>query len=223
MKIRQDDQEEPLLFAQGEVIWLQNRRRKKGESNKLQQKFVGPYHVVEAYSNHMYKIERQGQSSVQNELRLKLYHSCTAEPGIAPVSLEARRRPNMRGAMKQRERGEMPEGLDIPVDFPPIPEPATETTPEPDPPTTEPVAEPAAETEPVAVPPEPTPPVTTDRYSRVTRKPITFGDYECYPCEVESEDAEITTECAQQMGKMPPQGTETGPAASRVSLSPRLG
>ena len=34
LKVRQDDQE-PLLLAQGDRVWLQNRRRKKGESNKL--------------------------------------------------------------------------------------------------------------------------------------------------------------------------------------------
>ena len=78
----------------------------------------------------------------------------------------------MREAIKQRERGEMPEDLDIQVDFPPIPKPATETAPEPDISATEPVAEPAAETEPVAVPPEPTPPVTTGRPRRIARKPI---------------------------------------------------
>ena len=29
-KIRQDDQEEPLLFVPGDMVWLQNRRRKGG-------------------------------------------------------------------------------------------------------------------------------------------------------------------------------------------------
>ena len=97
LKIWQDDQEEPLLFAPRDMVWLQNKRRKKGDINKLQQKFVGLYHVIETYDNHTYKIEQQGPSSVQNEVRLKLYHSCAAEPGRAPpVSLEARRQPNMR-------------------------------------------------------------------------------------------------------------------------------
>ena len=102
MKIRQDDQEEPLLFAQGDLVWLQNRRRKKGESNKLQQKFV---------------------------------------------------------------------------------EPTTEAAAEPEPPATEPEAEPAVAIEPRVATPEPAPPVAAGRPSRVTKKPIRFGDYECYPCE----------------------------------------
>ena len=38
LKVRQDDQEEPLLFAPGDMVWLQNRRRRKGENSKLQQK-----------------------------------------------------------------------------------------------------------------------------------------------------------------------------------------
>ena len=196
MKIRQDDQEEPLLFAQGDMVWLQNRRRKKGESNKLQQKFVGPYHVIEAYSNHTYKIERQGQSSVQNELRLKLYHSCTAEPGKAPISLEARRRTNMRGAIKQREREKLAEELDMPTEFPTIPEPTTEAATEPEPPATEPEAGPAVATEPMVVPPEPAPPVAAGRPSRVTKRPIRFGDYECYPCETEPNDTGIVSKGA---------------------------
>ena len=63
------------------MVWLQNRRRKKGDSDKLQPKFVGPYHVLEANDNHTYRIEQQEQSSVQNEARIKLYHSCAAESG----------------------------------------------------------------------------------------------------------------------------------------------
>ena len=129
----------------------------------------------------------------------------------------------MRGAIKQKEREEVPEELEIPVDFPLIPEPATETAPKPGTPETEPVAEPTAETEPVVVPPEPTPPVTTDRPSRITRKPIRFSDYECYPCEIEPEVTEMTAGHTQQVGKMTPQGIGTGPAASRVSLPPALG
>ena len=224
MKIRQDDQEEPLLFAQGDLVWLQNRRRKKGESNKLQQKFVGPYQVTEAYSNHTYKIERQGQSSVQNELRLKLYHACAAEPGQAPTSLEARRRPNMKGAIRQKEREKLLEEIDISTEFPAVPEPNSETATEPGPPVTEPAAEPAAEpavaTGPRVAAPEPAPPVATGRPSRVTKRPIRFGDYECYPCEAEPNDAGIVPEDIQQREKMSSQWTGAEPAASRVSVPP---
>ena len=46
LKVRQDDQEEPLLFAPEDMVWLQNRRRKKGDSHKLQQKWLGSYQAV---------------------------------------------------------------------------------------------------------------------------------------------------------------------------------
>ena len=60
LEIRQEDQDEPLLFAVGDMVWLQNRRRRRGDSNKLQSKFVGPYQVLEAYENHTYLFDRQG-------------------------------------------------------------------------------------------------------------------------------------------------------------------
>ena len=116
----------------------------------------------------------------------------------------------------------MPEELEVPVDFHLIPEPATETAPEPGTPETEPVTEPVAETEPVVAPPKTAQPVTTGRPSRITRKPIRVGDYECYPCEIGPEDTERTAGHTQQVVKMTPQGIETGPAASRDSLPPQL-
>ena len=73
LKVRQDGHEKLPLFAPEDMVWLQSKRS-KGENSKLQQKFIGPYQVMEAYSNHTYLIERQGQNSVQNEVRLKLYH-----------------------------------------------------------------------------------------------------------------------------------------------------
>ena len=72
---------------------------------------------MEAYDNHTYKIDRQGQGSVQNEVGLKLYCSCAAEPGRAPVILEARRRPNMQGALRQRRREEVAKEPEVPLDF----------------------------------------------------------------------------------------------------------
>ena len=75
-KVRQDDQEEPLWFAQRDKVWFQNKRRQKGDTHKLQQKLVGLYQIIEAYTH---KIEKQGQSSIKNEVRLNLYHYCTAE------------------------------------------------------------------------------------------------------------------------------------------------
>ena len=121
LEIRQEDQDEPLLFAVGDMVWLQNRRRRRGDSNKLQPKFVGPYQVLEAYENHTYLIDRQGQDSVQNEVRLKLHHPCTAELGKAPTSLEPRRRPNMKGALRRRRQVAEPSESEVSVKLPPIP------------------------------------------------------------------------------------------------------
>ena len=84
----------------------------------------------------------------------------------------------MRGAIRQRKREKLPEELDIPTEFPTVPEPTTEAAAEPEPPATEPEAEPAVATEPRVATPEPAPPVAAGRPSRVTKKPIRFGDYE---------------------------------------------
>ena len=87
MDIRQEDSEEPPLFQSGDLVLLQNMRRRKGEAPKLQPKFVGPYEVVEAFKNHTYLLERLGQTTVQNECRLKLYRPCTERAGQAPGML----------------------------------------------------------------------------------------------------------------------------------------
>ena len=101
MDIRQEDQEEPPLFIQGDLVWLENKRRKKGDNPKLQPKFVGPYEVIEAYSNHTYGIERSGQVSLQNECRLKLFKPYIEAVGQAPAMLEPRHKRNMNGATKK--------------------------------------------------------------------------------------------------------------------------
>ena len=85
--IRQEDSEEPPLFQSGDLVLMQNIRRWKGEAPKLQPKFVGPYEVVEAFKNHTYLLERLGQTTVQNECRLKLYRPCTEKAGQAPGML----------------------------------------------------------------------------------------------------------------------------------------
>ena len=109
----------------------------------------------------------------------------------------------------------------MPTEFPTIPEPTTEAATEPEPPATEPEAEPAVATEPMVVPPEPAPPVAAGRPSRVTKKPIRFGDYECYPCETEPNDTRIVSKGAQQREKMFSQRTEAEPAASRSVYHPQ--
>jgi transposase InsO family protein len=106
---RDGDTEEPLLFTKGDWVWLENRRRKVGTNPKLQARFVGPYEVKQAFENHTYLIERQGQLSVQNERRLKRYHEAQTPAGRAPAEGEPRRRKNMKGAVNRRPGRHIPE------------------------------------------------------------------------------------------------------------------
>ena len=88
MVVRQKDGEEPPLFQPGDLVLLQNVRRKKGENPKLQPKFAGPYEVIAAFDNHTYSLERLGQRTLQNEYRLKLYRPCEEKTGQAPGTLD---------------------------------------------------------------------------------------------------------------------------------------
>ena len=113
-EIRQQDSEEPLLFKPGDFVWLENRRRRKGVNPKLQPKFVGPYEVLQAFDNHTYKIGRQGQESVQSEMRLKKYTRATQPVARAPVELEPRRGPNMKGTRRKIRRESENEFISLP-------------------------------------------------------------------------------------------------------------
>jgi len=76
-------------------------RRRRGQSAKLQPKFVGPYCVVEVLPNHTYRVERSGQVSFQSEQRLKPYHASSDAVGQAPPLVEPNRQPNHRGRVTQ--------------------------------------------------------------------------------------------------------------------------
>ena len=54
LTLRSEDSEEPLLFAPGEQVWLENKRRRPGVNPKLQSRFVGPYEVRVVYLNYTY-------------------------------------------------------------------------------------------------------------------------------------------------------------------------
>jgi hypothetical protein len=47
-----DETEEPLLYQEGDLVWLRRKRKKRGESNKLCRKYVGPYKVIKAWPTH---------------------------------------------------------------------------------------------------------------------------------------------------------------------------
>ena len=88
------------MFRVGDFVLLSNKRRQKGHCPKLQPKFVGPYTVLEAYPNHTYKTEQNGQVSVQNKKRLKMHTLSSCQAGQAPVFNELQKRPNMKGATR---------------------------------------------------------------------------------------------------------------------------
>ena len=123
--VRHEDQEEPL-FSPGDMVWLENRRRRKGENPKLQAKFQKPYTVVKSWANHTYQIERQGQKSVQNECWLKAFRPCPEEVGRAPVTLEPSRWPNMRKNDQEKRKDPLPRTL---ASTPPPKPPASELPP----------------------------------------------------------------------------------------------
>lgn len=113
---RWPDQEDPPLFTVGNMVWLENKWRKKGNNPKLQPKFVGSYQVQEVYPNHTYRIERRGQTFIQNECYIKPYHSCTAEMGWVPATLEPRMKPNMRGIVQGRHKHPACDHTNPPID-----------------------------------------------------------------------------------------------------------
>ena len=96
--MKQEDDDEPPLYAVGDLVWLENKKRRKGENPKLQLKFVAPYEVLAAWGSHTYQLQKQGQRSVQHESRLKPYRACVEPAGQAPATLEPTRRHKMKGA-----------------------------------------------------------------------------------------------------------------------------
>ena len=78
MAVKQEKSEEPpllspqFLFQIGDLVLVQNTRRKKEKNPKLQPKFIRPYKVVAAFGNYTYQLERLGQTTTQNECQLNL-------------------------------------------------------------------------------------------------------------------------------------------------------
>ena len=96
--------EEPPLYSVEDEVVMRSKRKRKGQNYKLSQKFVGPYKVTKVWPNHTYKVERNGQASIQNEACLKPFNNCDEEVEQAPIILEPSRRPNMKGARQSRPK-----------------------------------------------------------------------------------------------------------------------
>ena len=71
-QLRTDSSDEPRLYCAGDNVWLKSFFNRKGKSKKLQPKYIGPYHVLEALPHHVYLVERNGKTSVQHEGRMRL-------------------------------------------------------------------------------------------------------------------------------------------------------
>ena len=75
LTLRSENSEEPLLFAAGDRVWLENKRRQPGVNPKLQSRFLGPYEILTTYPNHTYLLGHGEQQLVVNEQRLKRYQA----------------------------------------------------------------------------------------------------------------------------------------------------
>jgi len=136
-QVRSGDSDDPPLYKVGDWVWMTSYRRRCGQAAKLQPKFVSPYCVIEAMSNHTYKVERSGQVSFKNEARLQPYWASPDAAGQAPPLLEPARRPPMRGrGLAYRDIEEVlpdQEGaVDTPTDPPRPPPPQEEAADTPD-------------------------------------------------------------------------------------------
>jgi len=123
-QVRGEDFEKPPLYQVGDWVWMINYRRPRGQAAKFQPKFVGPYAVVEVMPNHMYKLERSGQVSIQNETRLKLYWASPDAVQEAPLLLfEPRRQTITRGWQRHGPEYEVvvPRAEDLVRDERPLP------------------------------------------------------------------------------------------------------
>ena len=104
LQTRVQDSDEPPLYTVGDQVLMVSKRVRKGQSKKLQPKFVGPYTVTEVWPNHTYRVQKGNQSSVENEVRLKLFRPSDEPAGQAPGTSEPMRGPNRKG----RQRGAVP-------------------------------------------------------------------------------------------------------------------
>lgn len=97
------DTKELQLFKTGDLVWMISKLGREGENIKPFCKHGGSYHVVESLPNHTCIIERDGKHSTQPEHRLKIFRPCSNKCGCAPVLVEPKRRPNMKGTRKHRK------------------------------------------------------------------------------------------------------------------------
>ena len=109
LAVRLEDSEEPPLYIKGDLVWLVSKR-KYGSliSRKLQPEFIGPYKIIAVWPNHVYRVEKNGQSSVEHESRLKPFRACMNPCGCALALSEQRRLPDFRGKARTPKQSPPP-------------------------------------------------------------------------------------------------------------------
>ena len=111
-RIRSEDVEAEPAFKEGDYVMMVNKRLKKGQTAKLAPKYVGPYKIMQVFPNRTYQLARDGQASVENEIRLKKFVGPLDPRAEAPVVLEPKRRKQMMGRLPaQRKPAFLPPNL----------------------------------------------------------------------------------------------------------------
>ena len=124
LTLRSEDSEEPLLFATGDKVWLENKRRRPGVNPKLQSRFIGPYEVRATYPNHTYLLGHGEQQMVVNEQRLKRYQAGQEANQEAPALLESQPT-SLRGRPGRPRRRPAPEAPGLGTGLPRCPPPTS--------------------------------------------------------------------------------------------------
>ena len=77
-KVQYDKNSKEPNFKIGDKVLLQNQTVKKHQSKKFQQKFIGPYHIIQQGPSYTYKLNKISDGSdvkaLINANRLKPYH-----------------------------------------------------------------------------------------------------------------------------------------------------
>ena len=205
-QIRSTDEHNPPLYQTGDLVWLKNKRFKKGSTPKLQPKFVGPYTIMQAMENHTYLLSLNGKTCVENECRLKLYSPTTAAWGKTHHQAENTRQPPRHGGNRRRPTNEVENS----EENPPLP-PSILSPPPILPPTEEDSAEP---TEPLEnATPEGTTPILEDSESEETerenarplrqRKQRQYPGFIVYSIDVTSDSLPIKAGPSSHLPQMP--------------------
>lgn len=99
--VRIENSKEPLLFKNGDLVWLKSYQRKKSMARacKLQPKFIGPYKITEGLPYNTYRLARDGNETIEHEGQIKLDErvanqfddQARANPPPTPLTLIGRR------------------------------------------------------------------------------------------------------------------------------------